>query len=112
MASPFVLDGVSSLGTWVPISLKSSGFLSVTSVGGESLDAAATSSPKRFERLPAISLTRPASTVTEATGTPHSAAAASTSIALAAAPALRICMNELAMAVEPPVNWTGPKVWA
>ena len=34
--------------------------------------------------------------------------AAATSISRAAAPALRICVQELAMAVEPPVPLTGP----
>ena len=41
-----------------------------------------------------------------AAGTPHSLAAAVTSMARAAAPALRICSYEFAIAVEPPVPWT------
>ncbi len=53
--------------------------------------------------------TTPAATVISAAGTDQVSAAAATSSARAVAPARRICSQELAMAVEPPVPWTPKK---
>ena len=53
--------------------------------------------------------TTPLSTVISAAGTCHRWAAAATSMARAVAPARRSCSQELAMAVLPPVPWTGPQ---
>ena len=50
----------------------------------------------------------PFETVISEAGTDHFSAAAVTSIARAAAPALRSWNQELATAVEPPVPWIGP----
>jgi hypothetical protein len=47
--------------------------------------------------------------VISASGAFHVAAAAVTNIRRAAAPTLRICSHELAIDVEPPVAWLGPK---
>ena len=90
----------------MPISRKSFGCFSVTSLGTGSLAAASANSPKLPEWLPLFST--PLSMVMLAAGTFHVSAAAAMSICRAAAPALRSCSQLLAIEVDPPVPWIGP----
>jgi hypothetical protein len=109
IALPFVFDTLSTRGAARPISVKSFGSFSVTSAGTGCLPAASASSPKpAFFPLAACDTT-PAFTVIWPAGTFHCAAAAPTSMARAVAPARRICSNELAIAVLPPVPCAGPQ---
>ncbi len=87
------------------MSVKSFGSLSFTSAGGSIPAATSTSSPKRAERPEPGWETTPSCTSISAASTPQLAAAAATRRARAVAPALRICSQELFIAVEPPVAW-------
>ncbi len=101
IAVPLDLARLSILGTSVPIRVNWSGVFSTGFSGTGKVAASAASSPKRAVFLPW--LTTPFDTLTSATGTFQRFAAAWTSIARAAAPALRICIQLFAIAVEPPV---------
>src|SRR5690348_17066397 len=107
MVRPVVLPGVSRRGTRVPISVQRSGVLSVTSAGTASAAASEARAPKRDD-LPEGCETTPLATAISPAGTCQDLAAAATSMARAAAPARRICVQELAVEVEPPVPCTGP----
>ena len=86
------------------MSLKSFGSFSGTSSGTGRLDALAASSPNVASRsLGPRDGRRRARPSSSPAGTFHSAAAAATSIARAVAPALRNCIQELAIAELPPV---------
>ncbi len=86
----------------MPIRVKLFGSFSFGASGGFTLAASASSSPNPA-RLPDACATTPSATVISAAGTPHALAAASTNIVRAAAPAVLSCVQELAMAEEPPV---------
>ena len=86
------------------------GSFSATFCGTGSFAASSASSPKRALRLEAAWRTTPFSTVTDEAGTDQRAAAVATSMARAAAPAMRSSSQLLATAVEPPVPWM-PKKW-
>ncbi len=101
IAVPLVLATLSTLGVSLPISVNWPGDLSTGFSGGLSEAASAASSPKLALRAPLE--TTPFDTFTDAAGTPQRFAAASTSIARAEAPALRICIQLLEIADEPPV---------
>ena len=94
--------------TSLPISLKSFGSFSSTSLGGSNLAALTARSPNAADLPLALCERRPLSTLISAAATPQSCAAASTRSARAVAPAWRICLNELAIALLPPVPWAGP----
>ncbi|MCY1367471.1 hypothetical protein D9M68_762480 [compost metagenome] len=110
VALPSVLSALSlrDRRSW-PISVKSSGDLSLTSFGSGWRAAASANSPKPACLPDAAWLTTPLLTLISAAGTCHCSAAAATSMARALAPALRICSKELAMAELPPVPCIGPK---
>ncbi len=91
-----------------PIILNWLGSFSFTSVGIGILAARAASSPNVAFFPDFACATTPSFTVISAAGTFHSAAAASTNMARAVAPACRSCIHELATAVEPPVPCTLP----
>jgi hypothetical protein len=82
--------------------------LSLGSCGIGRVEALCASSPKVARRPDGGCERTPFSTRISETGAFHWNAAAARSISLAAAPAFRIWVQELAMAVEPPVPWTGP----
>ena len=103
-AAPVVLAGMSRRGTGVPMSLKSLGALSATSVGGVNALAAWASAPNVAWRWLAAWLTRPLATVQVPGATPHWLAAAWTSIARAEAPARRIGPQASRTLDEPPVT--------
>jgi hypothetical protein len=90
-ASPVDFSGESSLGTALPIKVNCCGSLSFTSFGGVILAACSASSPNVACLVDALWRTTPLRTLISCAGTPHSCAAAATSIARAVAPALRIC---------------------
>ncbi len=107
-ALPFVLAFESLRGTSLPISLKSFGSFNFTSAGTGIAAAFCASCPKLA--LCSRCATTPRSTVIASAGTFHSFAAAATSIERAAAPALRICSYELAIAELPPVPCASPQL--
>ena len=107
-ADPSVFALPSTRRSSLPTSLKSLGSFSVTWAGGVRAAAFDASSPNVARRPDGACDTTPRSTVISVVGTPHSRAAASTSMARAVAPARRICSHELAMAVLPPVSCMGP----
>ena len=107
-ALPLVLALLSVRATRLPISLKSFGSFSLTSDGTGWRAASAASAPNVVRRDDARCVTTPLLTVMASAGTFHSCAAAATSMARAAAPAVRICSNEFAIAVLPPVPCAGP----
>jgi len=86
-AVPSVFAPESIRGRRRPISFQSFGSFSVTSAGGVNVAAFTASSPKVARRRDPPSDTTPRSTVIFVAGTPHSSAAAATSIARATAPA-------------------------
>ena len=101
-ALPVALARASRRGRGWPMSLNCAGVFRVTAPGSGSLAAASASSPKPALRPEGWS-TRPASTRSSATGTPHCAAAAATSIARADAPASRMGSHRSFMLELPPV---------
>ena len=100
LSTPPILD---------PSSVKSLGSLSATdsAAGTGSVDAFATKSPNFMDRPEAAWRTTPASAMHSFAGTPHVWAAASTSIARAVAPTLRIAVYDMGVDMLPPANW-GP----
>ncbi len=107
-AEPSVLAFPSTRGTRLPTSLNSFGSFNVTCVGGVSVAAFDPSSPNVARRPDREWVTTPLSTPISEDGTPHSLAAASTSIARAVAPARRISSHASAIDVLPPVIWAPP----
>ena len=103
-ALPLTLAGKSSRAAGVPISLKSFGAFSTTSVGGVNALAACAKAPKSACLLLRAWLTTPAATVHSLAATPHWLAAACTSIARAEAPAKRIGPQASRTLDEPPVT--------
>ncbi len=91
------------------MSLHSFGDFSFTSAGTGTRIAAGASSPSVARRRKRRRLTMLLSTVISTAGTFHVVAAAVTNIRCAAGPTLRICSHELAIDVEAPVAWLGPK---
>ena len=86
----------------LPISWKVLGSFSRGVAGGATLPASGSNSAK-VAVLPDAWPTTLLTTVTCSAGTFHLAAAAATNMARAAAPTVRSCIQELAMAEEPPV---------
>ena len=89
---------------FVPISVKSLGSFSETPSGTGSLAAASARSPK-VARLPDLWVSTPLETTISSAGTFQASTAACTSMARAAAPALRSWSQLLLTAVDPPVPW-------
>src|SRR5215213_3620609 len=100
MALPLHFDGESTRGVepFLPMTVKSLSALRIGLSGTACRLAASAISPK-LARLPEAWLSTPLETFTSVEGTFHASAAAATSIPRAAAPALRYCKYELAMAV-------------
>src|SRR5207245_9630819 len=107
-AEPSVFGLLSTRATRLPTSLKSFGSFNVTCAGGVSPPAFEASSPNVARRPDPEWETTPPSTVISEAGTPHSTAAAPTSIARAVAPARRISSHASAIEVLPPVLCTPP----
>src|SRR4051812_21958300 len=106
-AVPFTFDGMSTLGTDVRRIVKLSGFLRAGLVGTSSTAAAEASSPKVALRPDAAWVTFDFAAAHSAAGTPHLAAAAASSISLAAAPATRMPNSPVPRTdVDPPVTWS------
>jgi hypothetical protein len=109
IALPVVLDTLSTRGAERPISVKSFGSFSLTSAGTGCLPAASASSPKPAFLPLAACDTTPAFTADLAGRHLPLLGGRATSMARAVAPARRICSNELAIAVLPPVPCAGPQ---
>ena len=89
-----------------PIRVKAFGSFSAGAWGGATLAASASRSLKLAWRLEAGWATTPSRTVISPAGAFHLAAAASTNIARAEAPAVRSCVQELEIDEDPPVPCT------
>ena len=102
-ARPFIFKGVSMRNASVPISLKSEGSLSGTLYGIGSLEAAIARSPYLIFFPVGLWCTIPFSEIHSLFPTFHFCAAASRSISLAFAPALRKGVHKPRMDLLPPV---------
>ena len=102
-AVPLVFGGTSTRGSFDPIRVKSLRSFNGALSGAGTLAACVARAPNEASRLLAPWRTTPRSIVISLAGAPHCAAAAAISIARPMAPASRICIHELGMALLPPV---------